>query len=206
MVATGDHPRACGVYLAGRPVRDDGPRIIPARAGFTPPPHLRTRNRQDHPRACGVYRPTWCASTRWQGSSPRVRGLPRTLRERVHGDRIIPARAGFTRRYASGPPCRPDHPRACGVYAGGGGGLDRGPRIIPARAGFTLLAYTQDRDILDHPRACGVYASETASTIARTGSSPRVRGLHVGGHEERGRGGIIPARAGFTLGCSWCVL
>ena len=50
------------------------------------------------------------------GSSPLARGLPvgEDPRERAH--RIIPARAGFTKRMATVPSLRTDHPRSRGVY------------------------------------------------------------------------------------------
>ena len=111
-----DHPRSRGVYaraflpaspragssplargLHGLAVEVDAAlRIIPARAGFTPPRRARRVRAQDHPRSRGVYvsgPPKWPSSA---GSSPLARGLlegggPR----RVHL-RIIPARAGFT--------------------------------------------------------------------------------------------------------------
>ena len=91
------------------------------------------------------------------GSSPLARGL-RLSKLRDRGDlRIIPARAGFTRRLPPSLPNSGDHPRSRGVYevaqrmdvvAIGSSPLARGlpqrghqrpgvPRIIPARAGFT---------------------------------------------------------------------
>ena len=114
-----DHPRACGVYSPsivqitarrGASPRARGLRgnyasilpecrIIPARAGFTPPLCRRGERGMDHPRACGVYN-SQVAETRFGGgSSPRVRGLLLNS-DRTHvGVRIIPARAGFTRHY-----------------------------------------------------------------------------------------------------------
>ena len=113
---SGDHPRACGVYMGAvatgaetagssprvrglqdRPGRDrPGPGIIPARAGFTRRVrHGRDRGR-DHPRACGVY--------------------GRLVHSPSFRVGIIPARAGFTRTPPGRPRAVPDHPRACGVY------------------------------------------------------------------------------------------
>ena len=86
---------------------------------------------------------------------PRSRGVYYALTPR--NQRIIPARAGFTRRPRSGSAPSPDHPRSRGVYtkpillrvSGTGSsplarGLQEwvaarraGGRIIPARAGFT---------------------------------------------------------------------
>ena len=132
-----DHPRSRGVYstaISGACVQ---PRIIPARAGFTPGGHRLRRH--------------------GQGSSPLARGLrPAALGERAQV-RIIPARAGFTRRDRRYRPLRQDHPRSRGVYPQimgkhslekGSSPLARGLHveiirgsqswwIIPARAGFT---------------------------------------------------------------------
>ena len=73
--ALGDHPRSRGVYITGMEPPDvedgssplarglrkagqsvsDARRIIPARAGFTPPTARRLRACADHPRSRGVY-------------------------------------------------------------------------------------------------------------------------------------------------------
>ena len=112
-----------------------------------------------------------------------------------------------------------DHPRPRGVYGGGGGvslgaagsspparGLRAGAwcpprwcRIIPARAGFTLGWACRHRLGWDHPRPRGVYAAELRRRLNALGSSPPARGLRFGGAGGEGAGGIIPARAGFTL-------
>ena len=112
-----------------------------------------------------------------RGSSPLARGLLEQLEQVQTLDRIIPARAGFTRRSRTLRwPCG-DHPRSRGVYpytissrsaiwgssplarglpgARGGGGT--GHRIIPARAGFTHGVAPWDDYAEDHPRSRGVY-------------------------------------------------
>ena len=133
----GDHPRACGVYLA-----------LSASAGLELP---------DHPRACGVYPRRTQDRSVPPGSSPRVRGLPGTVLRSHRRRRIIPARAGFTSRSSSTRPGRRDHPRACGVYLSARRGTARGWWIIPARAGFTRRPPSPTAKGTDHPRACGVY-------------------------------------------------
>ena len=120
-----DHPRSRGVYGVSGCVRprvdgssplarglpweayDDsaGRGIIPARAGFTRPRPWRAPGGTDHPRSRGVYRRKTSWSTSDRGSSPLARGLhwchPLVRRR----PRIIPARAGFTRRpTAAAPP------------------------------------------------------------------------------------------------------
>ena len=134
-----DHPRSRGVYnkpatwtdpdlgssplargLRGAPggLRG-GLRIIPVRAGFTRRAGRSARGPRDHPRSRGVYILSRWRRTASRGSSPLARGLQITDETYNQGNRIIPARAGFTRAHRvhePGPPAR---------------------RIIPARAGFT---------------------------------------------------------------------
>ena len=113
---TTDHPRSRGVYAwaaitaefkkgsspLARGLRawlspfKAGPRIIPARAGFTRhacPPGRRPR---DHPRSRGVYVAHMAAPEISLGSSPLARGLRLDLGLTSHRVGIIPARAGFT--------------------------------------------------------------------------------------------------------------
>ena len=112
-----DHPRSRGVYTPtgapresntgssplarGLPITAINPRpragIIPARAGFTENITARQRAHQDHPRSRGVYRRRVGRRCRAGGSSPLARGLPRVPWAFRMEERIIPARAGFTR-------------------------------------------------------------------------------------------------------------
>ncbi len=113
-----DHPRSRGVYgqtliIAGAttgssPLARGLPpggssqlsraRIIPARAGFTTC-RVPTRSRRwDHPRSRGVYLSSEELIRRGGGSSPLARGLLDRRPVRADQVRIIPARAGFTRR------------------------------------------------------------------------------------------------------------
>ena len=140
--------------------------------------------------------------------------------------RMIPARAGFT----PGTPCRPgprrDHPRSRGVYCGGSCGrsatagsspLARGLHsglqrrcgslgIIPARAGFTVCVSVAVAFCRDHPRSRGVYWQQPAHSPLRRGSSPLARGLRGPSRHPSRRGGIIPARAGFTVPGRWSMM
>ena len=175
-------------------------RIIPARAGFTAV-------------IAGV-----CAIA--GGSSPLARGLLRAGPGGMSSVRIIPARAGFTGRTTPGVTRTMDHPRSRGVYARnrptsppspGSSPLARGlrehrpdqvwrRRIIPARAGFTPRGPPLVRDAPDHPRSRGVYSPGWETYCRPIGSSPLARGLRHALHSLRIIGGIIPARAGFTIG------
>ena len=113
-----------------------------------------------------------------------------------------------------------DHPRSRGVYLTdaiteleglGSSPLARGlrgevslvsscGRIIPARAGFTLRPTARTCSTADHPRSRGVYPAPPCDYHMLCGSSPLARGLRPLTNPNRGRGGIIPARAGFTVG------
>ena len=154
----------------------------------------------DHPRSRGVYSGLSTDQAVSAGSSPLARGLLDDVVAITVGDRIIPARAGFTSRPATSMWCTRDHPRSRGVYA-----VEENVRgdprwIIPARAGFTPEGRRPLRMIADHPRSRGVYAVHIAVQPPHWGSSPLARGLRsvFGGPSDRD--GIIPARAGFTTG------
>ena len=73
-----------------------------------------------------------------------------------------------------------------------------GERIIPARAGFTNRATPLGSGCTDHPRSRGVYPVRGGANSCLRGSSPLARGLHGFRCAPPVRGGIIPARAGFT--------
>ena len=131
-----DHPRSRGVYhlaltfivtttgssplargLLDAPLHRQEPvRIIPARAGFTPADNCPGWTIWDHPRSRGVYDNLKAANPNETGSSPLARGLRAGSWGRVLRVRIIPARAGFTRRETLHRPGHRDHPRSRGVY------------------------------------------------------------------------------------------
>ena len=91
-----------------------------------------------------------------------------------------------------------DHPRSRGVYRSQLLQRSHNQRIIPARAGFTSGALWGLPSCGDHPRSRGVYQAVAVRSASPTGSSPLARGLPIPLTAECGRGGIIPARAGFT--------
>ena len=193
-------------------------RIIPARAGFTVHRGVEGGHHLDHPRSRGVYRPASTNSSSASGSSPLARGLHFATDLDNDTPRIIPARAGFTRRGRGARRARADHPRSRGVYwrrtpasstSSGSSPLARGlllpahadgalQGIIPARAGFTVRDVRGAGDRRDHPRSRGVYPVATGSRRTGGGSSPLARGLLEGLQAVGGVPGIIPARAGFT--------
>ena len=152
------HPHGSSPRGRGKPSWSKPPtltaRLIPARAGKTPPtpsPHCRPRA---HPRAGGENPGQLGAGIVGAGSSPRGRGKPDWRRRRLVGSGLIPARAGKTNRSGVYVSYSPAHPRAGGENRrdGAGGPLERGSsprgrgkpfdsvdesldeRLIPARA------------------------------------------------------------------------
>ena len=171
---------------------------VPACAGFTSGTRSRRSRTWDHPRSRGVYHNNGKFRIAFRGSSPLARGLLALELGQGPGERIIPARAGFTPRRWTPPRPPRDHPRSRGVYnphwehgivAEGSSPLARGLQpplgaryrgrgIIPARAGFTHIEYCPQTATEDHPRSRGVYTWWRARAIKICW--------------------IIPARAGFT--------
>ena len=131
-----DHPRSRGVYLSSKlaildedgssplarglpPTWEwgvDGRGIIPARAGFTGSCLRQAPGLTDHPRSRGVYFATNLRAEALPGSSPLARGLRLGQFVPVVRRRIIPARAGFTRRIVWSARAATDHPRSRRVY------------------------------------------------------------------------------------------
>ena len=203
MVVSPDHPRSRGVYHArtscGWQPRGSSPlarglraaigtmvthtRIIPARAGFTVGGGAFPLPCRDHPRSRGVYETLGQEHDGEAGSSPLARGLLEIDDAGQEGDRIIPARAGFTWIPVHSRSAPKDHPRSRGVYITGltteipqvgSSPLARGlrhirqtqgqaERIIPARAGFTAITEAFRGFLEDHPRSRGVYGAGSDS-------------------------------------------
>ena len=170
-----EHPRVCGENLStldqagngqgtsprmrGKRFNPrtlwDGPRNIPAHAGKTLQPAHFVGRTQEHPRACGENRaPThaWGSSS---GTSPRMRGKPRTRFCEEILKRNIPAHAGKTGLTLS--TARSNH----GTSPRMRGKLNRRGKVaawagnIPAHAGKTYTSMTSAHMKSEHPRACG---------------------------------------------------
>ena len=173
-------------------------RIIPARAGFTRRRSSPSHRGPDHPRSRGVYDKREWSSSIGRGSSPLARGLQHVIGLGEFIDRIIPARAGFTFPGRETHARIPDHPRSRGVYVSCCCYVGQCVWIIPARAGFTLTALSAGGGGGDHPRSRGVYLGLKTEAWGLPGSSPLARGLPSPLAAPVLKGGIIPARAGFT--------
>ena len=152
------------------------------------------------------------------GSSPRGRGKPGGPLGGAGGRRLIPARAGKTKRVDElSQPLRA-HPRAGGEnatreYASacqlGSSPRGRGkpiathvdmttPRLIPARAGKTARPPRSGYCLPAHPRAGGENEGQGHCLIRRRGSSPRGRGKRSRRCRQASPRRLIPARAGKT--------
>ena len=112
-----DHPRVCGEHAVpvtcndpslGSSPRMRGTRalqtrrmgavgIIPAYAGNTGGSPTARSPRRDHPRVCGEHFRPLADMSIIAGSSPRMRGTPRSSPTAMAKDGIIPAYAGNTR-------------------------------------------------------------------------------------------------------------
>ena len=176
-------------------------RIIPACAGNTPHTRRPCPRTGDHPRMCGEHEPQRGFFARAPGSSPHVRGTPRTGRACRCSAGIIPACAGNTTHHARPTRRHRDHPRMCGEHPNtdrpegekwGSSPHVRGTLmnhiasspsvgIIPACAGNTRAPTTPSSKCKDHPRMCGEHHVGRVLHQVGLGSSPHVRGTHSRG-------------------------
>ncbi len=166
-------------------------RFIPARAGNAYQSPRRQIAEPVHPRACGERQNTVTTTGPVAGSSPRVRGTPRSGRMDPSRHRFIPARAGNAHRSSGLRGATRVHPRACGERFDGccaqrlfSGSSPRvrgtpaiapiataAPRFIPARAGNAPANLVAAGWTPVHPRACGERGYEVSCVAKETGSS-----------------------------------
>ena len=197
VVISPDHPRSRGVYntdllreirdLGSSPLArgllhdttDGGPDagIIPARAGFTRPTGPGRPTKPDHPRSRGVYSANSVEEEVDTGSSPLARGLRIPPEQQVSGDRIIPARAGFTWRTHPTSSRQRDHPRSRGVYPSSAESASHPGGSSPLARGLRSSPTPTPMGTWDHPRSRGVYSVMVPRLPPPAGSSPLARGL-----------------------------
>ena len=171
-----------------------------------------------HPRAGGENVGCVHVLDGGRGSSPRGRGKHNLVIGHGSSERLIPARAGKTRRAPRGSCRRTAHPRAGGENVGGDPqelpNLGSSPRgrgkrfdwgvilssmgLIPARAGKTVVADTKNFSRAAHPRAGGENLTPAGRLVIDGGSSPRGRGKLDPVDESLDEIRLIPARAGKT--------
>ena len=96
-----------------KPRRGD-PRLIPAYAGKTCRPRAEWWTVWAHPRVCGENLPKALPMISAAGSSPRMRGKPRSVGGIWKVSRLIPAYAGKTGRVIGMLITGRAHPRVCG--------------------------------------------------------------------------------------------
>ena len=152
--------------------------IIPAHARLTSKHSSTMHHCRDHPRACGAHTSALSLLVDMSGSSPRMRGSPRSDRPICKCSGIIPAHAGLTFLPSFGLRRHRDHPRACGAHGlmtlnqiadmGSSPRMRGSPQfkvraklaagIIPAHAGLTHHIFPSGRPDRDHPRACGAHS------------------------------------------------
>ena len=190
-----DHPHACGdkisytvfmTFSAGSSPRVWGQEkhrnthcvtrsIIPTRVGTSKSEHSDPKVIWDHPHACGDKQVDFLNDAFKEGSSPRVWGQDKWLKNRMSKLRIIPTRVGtsFTSEYLIKQ--LQDHPHACGdrttktlsaskttgssprVWGQDSNyiGNNSNRRIIPTRVGTSELDCLTTPEAADHPHACG---------------------------------------------------
>ena len=208
--------RRCLLYDQG------GEGLIPARAGNTTGISSAEPSLRAHPRSRGEHSSKLPASSTAGGSSPLARGTRLCrLRRRQHR-RLIPARAGNTRRPFG--QCRGlrAHPRSRGEHfffwrlaraLEGSSPLARGTPhspvssfsrtgLIPARAGNTGVSNLVGAAGGAHPRSRGEHVIAFLMGSTKSGSSPLARGTHRFPFAAIQLAGLIPARAGNT--CCRC--
>ena len=193
----GSSPRVRGTHRIGKPLLAIE-RFIPAGAGNALIAHCSLVGFPVHLRGCGERAAAHAAVVGRIGSSPRVRGTPRCVRVGCLELRFIPAGAGNARSSSGRCPRSTVHPRGCGERAGhhakrpplpGSSPRVRGTRensplsssigrFIPAGAGNASDRTSSHRPPPVHPRGCGERVTSSLSSMADTGSSPRVRGTH----------------------------
>ena len=193
----GSSPRVRGKRFLRGGFRARG-RLIPACAGKTGFEVVERVHAWAHPRVCGENR--------------------RNTADRRLPVRLIPACAGKTCANSATNTPTWAHPRVCGenvkaklvdwVTAGSSPrvrGKQPGERpdarrtgLIPACAGKTGHLPDGHCSRSAHPRVCGENCGHLTTASATNGSSPRVRGKPVGGFDEVGARGLIPACAGKT--------
>ena len=167
---------------------------------------------------CGEHTASSLYMSRFEGSSPRVRGTRERTAAPGTQSGIIPACAGNTDEPPALSFIHRDHPRVCGEHRGTADGQEEVPGssprvrgtlkgnavarlengIIPACAGNTDVSTHSQSSYRDHPRVCGEHESHPHPHHRDRGSSPRVRGTPRRVAYLAPPRGIIPACAGNT--------
>ena len=194
----GSSPLARGKRRAAAPV-PAMKRLIPARAGKTLRPVFPGLGASAHPRSRGENTFAESAPAGPTGSSPLARGKHPQRTGRRPRVRLIPARAGKTRRHLPTRRSVGAHPRSRGENARPDDDAGTVKWLIPARAGKTLTDPREDLTPQAHPRSRGENRSSASLYRLVRGSSPLARGKPIITNLPEGTRRLIPARAGKTI-------
>ncbi len=186
-------------------------RFTPTHVGNTWAPGSRTEIIAVHPHACGEYGLWGAATSPYNGSPPRMWGIPPCPVCRCGRDRFTPTHVGNTQTSLGGGWVGTVHPHACGEYFGKSGnvfdGLGSPPRMwgilrhhlahlvghrfTPTHVGNTSLIIKALPAVTVHPHACGEYVLTICPLTISSGSPPRMWGI-------RGQGSGMLALVRFT--------
>ena len=194
-------------------------RFIPACAGNSSSEWCWRIGRAVHPRVCGEQLTSSKIKITQSGSSPRVRGTAWNFGLGRDNHRFIPACAGNRSMMVLQGQAPSVHPRVCGEQplstAAEARTYGSSPRV--RGTGFIYLRLSDTRRFIPacagnsnpprppcgatpvHPRVCGEQTANADRGIARSGSSPRVRGTVGLATAVEREVRFIPACAGNSL-------
>ena len=223
VTAKGSSPLARGGLPTLRLIAVDSG-LIPARAGRTSSSTRTSSSHRAHPRSRGADGCLAPPDVHCRGSSPLARGGRERDRTPCRCRGLIPARAGRTPGRTGHAHSSRAHPRSRGAdlqvkhpaaFVQGSSPLARGGRsgavrkertvgLIPARAGRTGHGPKSSAPSRAHPRSRGADRRVSKVGNPKSGSSPLARGGHLPDVQARLVHGLIPARAGRTMGVRRC--
>ena len=172
--------------------------LIPTYAGNTRIIFWRVTRKRAHPHVCGEHAHGFPVDGFEVGSSPRMRGTPKSSLKPVSLKGLIPTYAGNTGKKIFLPRPLRAHPHVCGEHH-----MARGPRskaqwLIPTYAGNTMAGAPRRGRERAHPHVCGEHRYRCAGARYRGGSSPRMRGTRKNESGGSAVPGLIPTYAGNT--------
>ena len=173
-------------------------RLIPARAGNTRRRACRNFLTPAHPRSRGEHSTSVAIGAQFLGSSPLARG---TLSINKAGGavlRLIPARAGNTKRRPLAGNRKPAHPRSRGEHLPPSSSTTESSGSSPLARGTQAFSTFTNTRTLAHPRSRGEHSHAIIRGNLQFGSSPLARGTLLVRGQWLVPPRLIPARAGNT--------
>ena len=213
--AIGSSPRVWGMPHVVDDIGNVG-RFIPTRVGNAEPQSVAIQSSPVHPHACGECMQAKRFGMDFNGSSPRVWGMPKEKHHALQKHRFIPTRVGNAGTVWRICWNRSVHPHACGECVGfcfralvrtgssprvwgmlrPHGKTRWRRRFIPTRVGNAKGKQLGDANSPVHPHACGECGAGNNKNEMEDGSSPRVWGMHLSGLPAGAIGRFIPTRVG----------